>query len=88
MDLRKVKKVSLWTLIATFFTALIGSLVPNIFVQYVAVISLYFVFLPSLVFLTYSTVRLRKEQKSDFSVTLGKNRNPQLFKSEEPKTEQ
>lgn len=88
MDLKKVKKISLWTSIASFFTAFIGSLVPVIYVQYLAVIALYFVFLPSLGTLIYSAIRLRREDKSNFSVTLGKNRNPQLFKSEEPKPEQ
>ena len=88
MDLKKVKEISLWTSITSFFTALIGSLVPVIYVQYLAVIALYFVFLPSLGTLIYSAIRLRREDKSNFSVTLGKNRNPQLFKSEEPKSEQ
>jgi hypothetical protein len=88
MDLKNLNKTSLWTVIASFLTAFIGSLVPVNFIQYVAIVSLYFVFLPSLGVLIYSTIRTRREARSDFSVTLGKNRNPQLFKHQEAKTEE
>ena len=87
MDLKKLKKISLWTMIVSFFTAFMGSLAPVVYIQFIAVVSLYFVFLPSLGVLVYSTVRLKREERSEFSVTMGKNRNPQLFKREETETE-